>query len=86
MENFELNQQAVKLLAKWDPFRIGEESYETETADVVAALQTIQDAKALANVIRTVYEYSFEQWIPEEACLDMANQLIILRHNSSCSL
>ncbi|MGM9950144.1 MAG: DUF1871 family protein, partial [Lysinibacillus sp.] len=29
------------MLEKWDPFKLGENSYDTETADVVAALQGI---------------------------------------------
>lgn len=86
MENFELNRKAVKLLAEWDPFMLGEESYETETADVVAALQGITQTLELAEVIQRVYEYSFEQWIPLEDCLSMADKLIALRHQATCEL
>lgn len=86
MENIELNQKAVKLLAEWDPFLLGAESYETETADVVAALQSTSDVEQLAEVIQTVYEYSFEQWIPKEQCVEMAVKLIKLRHNATCTI
>ncbi len=86
MENIELNRKAVKLLAEWDPFLLGAESYETETADVVAALQGISDVEQLAKVIQTVYEYSFEQWIPKEQCVEMAEKLIQLRHNATCNI
>ena len=86
MENFELNLEAVRILEEWDPFQIGEESYATEAADVVAALQSISDAEQLAEVIQTVYEYSFEQWIPKEQCVHMAKKLIELRHKSTCNI
>ena len=86
MENLELNRKAVELLAKWDPFQLGEESYETETADVVAALQGITETLELAEIIQNVYEYSFERWIPLEDCLNIADQLIALRHQASCEI
>ena len=86
MENFELNLEAVRILEEWDPFQIGEENYASEAADVVAALQSISDVKQLAEVIQTVYEYSFEQWIPKEQCVEMAKKLIQLRHKATCSI
>ena len=86
MENFELNRKAVRLLEEWDTSQLGTESYETETADVVAALQGIQDVEELAEVIRTVYEYSFEQWIPKEQCVHMAKKLVQLRHETTCEI
>ena len=86
MENFELNVEAVRLLEEWDPFQIGEGSYATEAADVVAALQSISDVEQLAEVIQTVYEYSFEQWIPKDECVHMAKKLVQLRHKVTCSI
>ena len=86
MENSNLNRKAVQLLATWDPFQLGEESYETETADVVAALQGITETLKLAEIIQNVYEYSFERWIPLEDCLNMAEKLIALRHQASCEI
>ena len=86
MENFETNRKAKRILEEWDPFQIGIESYETETADVVAALQGIQDVEQLAEVIQAVYEYSFEQWIPKEQCVHMAKKLVQLRFEATCEI
>ena len=86
MENISLNRNAVKMLEEWDPFQLGAESYETETADVVAALQGIINEEQLAEVIRTVYEYSFEQLIAKEQCIDIATKLVQLRHEATCNL
>ena len=86
MDNYELNRKAVKLLEEWDPFELGAVSYETEAADVVAALQGTTDVEQLAEVIQTVYEYSFEQWIPKEQCVHMAKQLVQLRHKITCNI
>lgn len=84
MENIEMNRTAVKMVAQWDPFRLGEDSYDTETADVVAALQGIDDSMQLAKVIQQVYEHSFEQWIPLEKCEDIAKQLVLLKQQLAC--
>lgn len=81
-----MNQAAVKLLQEWDPFQLGEDNYDTEAADVVAALQGMDDASALAKLIQTVYELSFEQWIPLEECAQMASQLIMLKGEMSCTI
>ena len=86
MENIEMNQQAVKLLAQWDPFGIGAHSYDTETADVVAALQGISNARELALVIQRIYEHSFEEWIEIERCEAVAEQLVDLKLRMSCEL
>lgn len=79
-----MNRKCVSILEEWDPFTIGSENYETETADVVAALQGIDDPSELAKVIRTVYEYSFEQWIPIEECVAVAYKLIAVKFEGKC--
>lgn len=84
MENMEMNRKCVQLLLDWDPFGIGQESYETETADVVAALQGIDDPSELAKVIQTVYEYSYERWIPFENCVAISYKLIAVKFEAKC--
>ncbi len=79
-----MNQKAVNALEEWDPFHLGASSYETETADVVAALQGIDDPSSLAKVIQTVYEHSYEQWIPFEQCVEMAYKLIAIKFEAKC--
>lgn len=85
MENIELNRRAVAILEQWDPFQIGLQ-YDTEAADVVAALQTVKEPRTLAKIIQEVYEYSFEQIIPFEQCFEIAEKLITVRHQTSCEL
>lgn len=79
-----MNKAAIKILEEWDPFKIGEDSYDTETADVVAALQSIDDPSKLAKVIQKVYEHSFEQWIPFEKCVEIAYKLIAIKFEAKC--
>lgn len=79
-----MNQQCVRLLAEWDPFKIGAENYETETADVVAALQGIDDPSELAKIIQTVYEHSFEEWIAIEKCVAIAYKLLAIKFEAKC--
>ena len=84
MENIEMNQKCVHILEQWDPFDFGFDSYETETADVVAALQSIDDPSELAKVIQRVYEYSFEQWIPFERCVAISYKLLAVKFEAKC--
>ena len=83
MENIELNRCAIEVLEQWDPFGMGLQ-YDTEAADVVAALQTVKDAQALAKIIQDVYEYSFEQWIPIEQCVEISYKLIAVKFEAKC--
>lgn len=84
MNNIEMNRQAVKLLEQWDPFQLGEDAYETETADVVGALQGDVTKEQFAEIIQRVYEFSFEQWIAIEKCEHMAEQLLQLKTVYQC--
>lgn len=80
-----MNQKAVQLLAQWDPFRIGADNYDTETADVVAALHRTSEVTKLAVIIQSVYEHSFEQWIELERCQEIANKLMELKMQLNCN-
>ncbi|MDI7743944.1 DUF1871 family protein [Lysinibacillus fusiformis] len=84
MDNILMNRAAIKILEEWDPFNIGEDGYDTETADVVAALQGIDDPSKLAKVIQQVYEHSFEQWIPFEKCVEISYKLIAIKFEAKC--
>lgn len=79
-----MNQKAKLALLEWDPFQIGNEGYETESAEVVAALHSINDPTELAKVIQKVYEHSFELWIPFEKCVEMSYKLIAIKFEAKC--
>lgn len=84
LENIKMNQAAVHLLEEWDPFHLGSDHYDTETADVVAALQGIDDPSILAKVIQETYEHSFEKWIPFEDCVAISYKLIAIKFEAKC--
>jgi hypothetical protein len=84
MENIEMNRKAVRLLQLWDPFNMGIDAYDTETADVVAALQAIDHPTELAKRIQEVYEHSYEQWIPIEQCVQISYKLIAVKYEAKC--
>ncbi|SIT92089.1 DUF1871 family protein [Edaphobacillus lindanitolerans] len=75
-----MNRSAAGILKQWDPFDEGEEAYETEIADVIAALQEAEHPSELANRIRLIYEHSYELWIPLESCMEIAYKLIALKY------
>jgi hypothetical protein len=84
METIEMNRKAVWTLQEWDPFEIGVDSYDAEVADVVADLQSIDHPSELAKRIQTIYEHSFEQWIPLEKCVEISYKLIALKYEAKC--
>lgn len=84
MQTIEMNRRAVLILASWDPFQMGTEAYDTETADVVAALQGMDHPSDLAKKIQTIYEHSFEKWIPLEQCMQIAYKLIAVKFEAKC--
>jgi hypothetical protein len=82
----EMHIRLVIALNDWDPFRLGFGQYEPEIADVVQAVHTSDNEEKLAAKIQEIYEFSFEQLIPNNECKKIANQLLQIKHASSCSL
>ncbi|GGG24725.1 hypothetical protein GCM10007425_19120 [Lysinibacillus alkalisoli] len=79
-----MNRTAVQLVQQWDPFQLGEGEYDTEAADIVAALQAMDDPSDLGKRIQEVFEYSFEQWLPLEDCVTLAYKLIAVKFEAKC--
>ena len=86
MNNIEMNQRAVQMIAEWNPFNIPDFDYATEAADIAAAMQRTNDDTALAQTIRTIFEDSFEEWLPVEDCVAMAKKLNALKLEAQCDL
>ncbi|MFC7366107.1 MULTISPECIES: DUF1871 family protein [Bhargavaea] len=86
MDTIEINHFAADLLDRWDPFNQGPGAYETEIADVIAALHDAAHPSELAERIRLIYEHSYELWIPHEACMDISYKLIALKYGAGCPL
>ncbi|OIK10269.1 hypothetical protein BIV60_21850 [Bacillus sp. MUM 116] len=88
MENSQLqtNLKFVDLLNQWNPFQLEEGSYDTEIADTIQAIHELNHPAALAEKIQSIYEFSFEQIIPIDSCLEMAEKLLIIKNNDSCTI
>lgn len=82
----ETNEKLVDTLQQWDPFSIGREGYDTEIADVIGAVHEEDNPNTLAKEIQRIYEFSFEEWIPMEDCLQMSYKLIQIKNSGSCSI
>jgi hypothetical protein len=80
------NLQFVDLLNEWDPFELKNGDYDTEIADTIQAVHELDNPKALAERIQTIYEFSFEKIIPIEQCLKIAKELLMIKENESCSI
>jgi hypothetical protein len=84
MGTSEMNRRAVRVLEEWDPFGIGEDSYDREIVDVVAQLHLLDHPSELAKGIQSIYEFSFEKWIPLEHCVEVSYKLIALKYEAKC--
>lgn len=86
MEMIETNIKLVKILKDWDPIGYGEESYDPEIADSIAAVHTLNDEGELAEKIQAIYEFSFEELIPLEQCQKIARALLTIKNEGACSI
>lgn len=82
MDLNEMNRRAVVVLEEWDPFAIGSELYGKETERVVAQLQVLDHPSELAKQIQSIYEISFDKWIPLERCVEISYKLIALKYEA----
>jgi hypothetical protein len=80
------NLQFVDVLNEWDPFKLKNGNYDTEIADTIQAIHELDNAEALAARIQSIYEFSFESIIPIQQCLKIANELLLIKDNDSCTL
>ncbi|MBS4213388.1 MULTISPECIES: DUF1871 family protein [Neobacillus] len=85
-KEIQTNLKIVDLLNEWNPFQLTNASYETEIADVIQAVHELDDPAKLARRIQSIYEFSFERIIPLENCLKMAEELLTIKSNDSCSI
>ncbi|WNV78935.1 DUF1871 family protein [Bacillus atrophaeus] len=85
MEESQAVREMMKIISKWDPFKYGEEFYETEAVDIVQAVYEKESPQALAESIQDIFEASFEQILPLDNCMKVAEQLLIIKDSSSCT-
>lgn len=85
-KDVQTNLKFVDLLNEWDPFQLNNGSYETEIADVVQAVYECNEPLKLARKIQSIYEFSFEKIIPIENCLEVAEELLVIKTNDACPI
>jgi hypothetical protein len=85
MNTQQLNFAMADVLRKWDPFQSGYEFYEPEIADVLLAVRDLEDRTKLAEKIQSIYEHSFETNPNFDECLKIADQLLMIKNEASCS-
>ncbi|WP_285768198.1 DUF1871 family protein [Peribacillus sp. SI8-4] len=86
MDTQQMNIALVAVLQEWDPFRIGGDLYEPEIADTVVAIRDIDSPRELAGKIQSIYEFAFDESIEFEKCLEVAQKLLIIKNDASCSI
>ena len=85
-KELQINLQFVDVLNEWDPFHLKKGNYDTEIADTIQAIFELDNPSKLARKIQAIYEFSFEKIIPMESCLKVADELLTIKENESCSL
>ncbi|WLR55778.1 DUF1871 family protein [Mesobacillus subterraneus] len=86
MESKELSYKLIDVLNKWDPFKVGAGQFDPEIADILQAVHDHDEADKIAEKIQSVFEFSFEEVLPYEECLSMANKLLAIKNKDACSL
>ncbi|MES1042160.1 DUF1871 family protein [Peribacillus simplex] len=86
MDTQQMNLALVAVMQEWDPFKIGWDLYEPEIADTVVAIRDIDDPKELAEKIKSIYEFSFDESVQIDKCMEVAQKLLIIKNDSSCSI
>ncbi|MFJ8267092.1 DUF1871 family protein [Peribacillus asahii] len=86
MDRQQMTLSLIRILQEWDPFEVGSENYEPEIADAVLAVSNIEDVQSLARRLKEIYEFSFDEPLDFQACLAVAEKLIMIRTNTSCTL
>jgi hypothetical protein len=86
MTNQEMNIEMIRVLNEWDPFQIGEGNYDTEIADCIQAVHDIDQTEALAGKIQSIYEFSFEEFIPMDKCKTISKKLLLIKESGACSI
>ncbi|MGH2319442.1 DUF1871 family protein [Planococcus sp. SE5232] len=82
MNTSEMNRRAVAVLEDWDPFAIGSELYGTEIEKVIVQLHVLDHPSELAKQIQSIYEISFDKWIPLEQCVEISYKLIAFKYEA----
>ncbi|WP_208528114.1 DUF1871 family protein [Jeotgalibacillus salarius] len=86
MDINEMNLKLVLILQEWDPFKIGEEGYDSEIADVIKAVNEFHHPTDLAKKIQAIYEASFKEWIPLQACTKVSYKLLAVKMEVTCQI
>ncbi|AOH56900.1 hypothetical protein ABE28_021355 [Peribacillus muralis] len=86
MDTQQMNIALVTVLQDWDPFQIGGDLYEPEIADTVVAVRDMDSPRELAEKIQSIYEFAFDQTVQLEKCLEVAQRLLIIKNDASCSI
>jgi hypothetical protein len=86
LESRELSYKLIDVLNKWDPFKVGEGQFDPEIADILQAVHDYNEANKIAGRIQSVFEFSFEQVLPYDQCLAIANTLLAIKNEDACSL
>jgi hypothetical protein len=86
METLQTNLRLVNALNEWDPLGYGEGSYEPEIADVVAVVHYEDSEIELAHKIQGIYEFSFEEIITLDKCIDIARELLMIKNEGTCAI
>lgn len=79
MDNVDIQRQVAHMLTEWNPLQLQEATYQTESTEVVKALQQTVDPSILGSQIQRIYEASFQKWLPIEECITTARKLISLK-------
>lgn len=74
-----MNEQAMQIIEKWNPFNLTSFSHEHEALQVSTVLQEIDDPSELGKSIQRIFEQSFKKWVPLEKCVEVSYKLLAIK-------
>ncbi|MTD31811.1 DUF1871 family protein [Planomicrobium sp. YIM 101495] len=82
MDMSEMNRRAGRVLEEWGPLAAGSDGCQTEIAEVLKELETLDHPSELGRKIQHVYADAFGKWIPLEDCVEVSYKLLALKYEA----
>jgi len=86
MDTQRMNRTLLNMIQNWDPFGYGSDHHIHESVDVLQAIHEYDEVEPLARKIQAIYEFSFEEIIPLEKCVEIAKQLLKIKNEAQCTI
>ncbi|UEX89601.1 DUF1871 family protein [Staphylococcus ratti] len=80
MANNDLNIQLYQLLSSWNPMNFEDKTLgDAEVYEMMDAVHQLGDPAAIAHAFQDIFQFSFDELLPYDMCLEKATQAVSLQ-------